>query len=86
MGDRQAAGQTLNPHRHIPPAVITARQMPLLHHYHQGRPFSIMESDAVDWLISQPEVRQHIWNVAKRDGSVVLDPESGQWHGVDWRP
>jgi hypothetical protein len=56
-----------------------AKKMPLLAHYHQGRPFDIMRSEAVDWLINQPEIRQMCWNTCKP--ALVLDIKTGKWCG-----
>jgi hypothetical protein len=44
-----------------------------------------MESDAAAWLVAQPEIRQWIWNIMKRDGALVLDLENHCWRGVDWQ-
>jgi len=68
-----------------PPAVLAARRLPSLPHYVPGRPFNIMESQAAEWLSQQPEIRQHIWNMARRDGSITLDIDTGTWRGVDYR-
>ena len=57
--------------------------MPPLRHFRRGEPFDIMRSEAVDWLVSQPEVRQQVWNWAKKNNAIVLDLESGCWHGVN---
>jgi hypothetical protein len=54
--------------------------MPELPHIHRGRRFSIMESDAVDWLITQPEIRQLVWNMCK--AALVLDIKTGNWSGL----
>jgi hypothetical protein len=59
--------------------------MPCLKHFIRGRSFDIMESEAAAWLVSQPEIRQWLWNIIKRDGSIVLDLENHCWHGADYR-
>jgi hypothetical protein len=60
--------------------------MPPLPHFCRGQPFDIMRSQAAEWLCQQPEIRQHLWNEAKRQGVIVLDLEQQRWHGVLWRP
>jgi hypothetical protein len=56
--------------------------MPPLPHYRKGEPFDIMRSQAVDWLVSRPEVRQLVWNWAKRNGVIILDLEKQRWRGT----
>jgi hypothetical protein len=41
-----------------------------------------MRSEAVNWLLKQPAIRQELWNYLKRTGAVVYH-ESGQWHGAE---
>lgn len=41
-----------------------------------------MESKVADWLCSQPEVRQYIFDAAKETGSIVYDAETGTWRGA----
>ena len=62
--------------------MLAARRMPPLPHFVHGRPFNIMESQAAEWLSRQPEIRQRIWNDAKKDGAIFLDPSTGMWRGV----
>jgi hypothetical protein len=45
--------------------------MPLLDHFHPGRPFNILESDVIAWLCEQPEIRQEIFNYCKRHGAII---------------
>ena len=43
-----------------------------------------MRSKAVDWLVSQPEVRQFVWNWMKTNNVIVFDVEQHRWHGTKW--
>jgi hypothetical protein len=70
-------------HRPPTPAMRAAAKMPLLEHYHRGRPFDIAESDVAAWLCAQPEIRQQVFNMFKANGSIVFDMESRQWRGAD---
>jgi hypothetical protein len=63
-------------------ALRTAAKMPLLRHYHPGRRFDIQESEVVDWLVAQPEVRQMVFNLCKRAGAIQFDVETGGWRGA----
>jgi hypothetical protein len=65
------------------PAMEAARRMPLLRHFQPGQSFDIMESDVARWLCKQPAIRQHLFNLCKRDGSIVY--EDGLWRGADWK-
>jgi len=58
--------------------------MPVLDHFHKGRPFDIMQSDVAAWLARQPEIRQEMFNYCKRIGAIVY--EGGKWRGVATRP
>jgi hypothetical protein len=64
------------------PAFKAAARMPLLDHFHRGRPFDIAESDVVAWLIAQPEIQQETFNWCKLNGAIVYD--DGKWRGVDF--
>jgi hypothetical protein len=58
--------------------------MPSLRHHRAGEQFNILESDAVAWLIEQPEVRQWVFNVLKRHGAIQFDTETHCWRGTAW--
>ena len=73
-------------HHQRPPAMEAARKMPPLSHFVRGEPFDIMRSKAAEWLSRQPEIRQWLWNIAKKHGSIILDLENHVWHGADHRP
>jgi hypothetical protein len=66
------------------PAFKAAARMPVLDHFHKGRPFRIEESDVADWLCQQPEIRQEIFNWMKRLGAIVYD--NGKWRGAETPP
>lgn len=38
------------------------RKMPPLKHKKDGVPYDVMESEVVDWMIQQPEVRQWLYD------------------------
>lgn len=66
-------------------ALRAAARMPRLDHYIRGRPFNIRESAVCDWLCSQDEIRQEIFNWTKRNGAIVFDVATGQWVGAYYR-
>ena len=55
--------------------------MPTLRHK-VGEEFDIMESEVADWLCSQPEIRQYIFDAAKETGAIVYNAETGTWRGA----
>jgi hypothetical protein len=59
--------------------------MPPLKHK-TTEPFDIMKSEAVDWLIQQPEIRSYIWMKVNGSKAATYDPDSGIWTGVDFEP
>jgi hypothetical protein len=74
------------PHRiKVTPALRVAAKMPLLAHHRPGERFHISNSEVVQWLVRQPEVQQEIFNWAKNNNSIVLDIETGCWHGAAWK-
>jgi hypothetical protein len=60
-----------------------AKYMPPLKHSVPGQEFDIKNSEAVKWLIRQPEIFNYIWNNIKNSGFIVFDSETGKWQGVD---
>lgn len=53
---------------------------------HQTGPvFRWTDSEVAAWLCEQPEIRSYIFARCERAGLIVFDPESGLWHGRDWR-
>ena len=69
------------------------KNMPPLRHKFPDEPFDIMNSEVVNWIVAQPEIRQWIFDkVANKKGVVsagntdcliVYNPETGKWQGVD---
>lgn len=66
-----------------------AKQMPTLRHAIPGREFDITESEVAKWLCSQSEIMQHVFDTVSQPAyghkSIVYDPESGTWHGREYR-
>lgn len=58
-----------------------ASKMPPLRHSIPGEPFDIMRSEAAEWLCSQPEIRQWVFDMAHEHGLIVYDRTSGTWNG-----
>lgn len=59
-----------------------ARWMPALRHSVPGEEFDILDSEAAEWLASQPEIRQYLFDKAKQLGLIRYDRESGTWSGA----
>jgi len=63
-------------------AMRVAAKMPLLPHHQVGRRFDIMESDVAAWLTDQAEMRQLLFNWARRNGAIQFDLNTGRWRGT----
>ena len=72
-------------HQRVAPGLAAASRMPPLRHFCKNGSFDIMRSEAVAWLVAQPEIRQDLWNWAKRNGVIVFDLEQQRWRGTRWR-
>ena len=59
-----------------------ARSMPRLKHT-VGSKFDIRTSEVVKWLLDQPKIMQKIFNLAMNSGTIVYDPDTGEWRGAD---
>ena len=58
-----------------------AKDMPRLTHSTDGS-FDINTSEVVDWLISQPEIRQKIFDMAKNQRVIFFC--NGKWQGINY--
>ncbi len=65
--------------------VDIAKNMPPLYHKQPGIEFDIRKSRTLWWLVKQPEVLNHIWNIVKQSGAIKYDPVTGKWQGVDFK-
>lgn len=66
----------------------TAKRMPPRHHKLPGEAFDWMKSEALKWLIEQPEILDFIWqSVRNQSGTgalITYDPDTKTWKGVDY--
>lgn len=61
--------------------LLGAANMPSLKHEDSGTEFDIMQSAVAEYLINLPEVRQKIFDMARRKGFIQYDPHSQTWRG-----
>lgn len=55
---------------------------PLLEHWpDRNQPFDISNSQAVSWLIAQPEIQQYIFDKFRYSHAILFDPQSQTWLG-----
>jgi len=59
-----------------------AKTMPRLRHK-VGDKFDVNTSEVVKWLVSQPEIKSKIFNMAQSRQLIVYDPNTGEWRGAD---
>ena len=60
-----------------------ARQMPPMKHI-KSEPFDITQSEVAKWLVSQPDIMQKIFDMARRKGLIEYDSETNTWKGIDY--
>ena len=66
------------------------KKMPPLHHRKPDKQYDIMESEVVDWIVSQPGVRQWLYDkITDKTGGrkiefIHYDPDTRTWQGVDY--
>ena len=64
--------------------LTVGRKMPPMYHKFPNQEFDIKKSEAVQWLIEQPDILSFLWDQFKQSGDVIYDSESGVWTGVDY--
>lgn len=45
--------------------------------------FDILQSEAAQWLVDQPEIRRYLFSKMSSSGAIIYDPETGTWCGRD---
>ena len=60
-----------------------AKNMPALFHKLPGEEFDYDKSEVVNWLLQLPEVKEHIFNHAKRSGYIRFNRDTGKWCGLN---
>ena len=61
-----------------------AKTMPPLKHSLPGKEYDVTNSQAVDWLIHQPEIMQLVFDSVRDHGDIVFDPDTKSWRGVKY--
>ena len=64
--------------------VDVAKKMPPLFHKLPNEEFDIRKARTLWWLIKQPQVLKHIWDIVKQSGAIKYDSSTGKWQGVDF--
>ena len=59
-----------------------AALMPALKHWDRSGPFDISKSEAVRWLLSQPEIQAYVFSKMRGSKAIAFDPASGTWRGT----
>jgi len=60
------------------------RKMPPLKHSASKDHFDIMESEVVEYMISRPEIRQKLFDMARNGQAIEYDPATKTWRGADY--
>lgn len=58
--------------------------MPPLYHKLPDEEFNIKKSEAVQWLINQPDVLSYVWDRFKQSEDIEYNQETGKWQGIWW--
>ena len=60
------------------------KRMPPLYHTLPGCAFDITKSEAVEWLLRQPDMMSYLWNHVRNSKFIEYDVSTGKWKGVDF--
>lgn len=60
------------------------KNMPPLHHSVPGEEFNIDDSEMVNWMIEQPEIRSWLGSYLKSIGYTTYDSNTGTHVGIDY--
>jgi hypothetical protein len=59
-------------------------EMPPLHHKLPGQEFDWSKSEVMNWIVSQPQVRDYIYCKAANAGLIEYNNATGKWTGRDY--
>lgn len=65
-------------------ALRRAALMPPLHLALPDQEFDIDKSEVINWLCSQPELRNALFTFCRNSGAIVFDKATGKWRGKDY--
>lgn len=57
--------------------------MPPLRHSVDGQPFDINQSAVMNWILSQPDIKQWIFDKVKSSERIAYDASTRCWRGVE---
>lgn len=60
------------------------KKMPSLKHKDKNGQFDITKSEVCNWLITQPDIAQKIFDMAMNKGVIKFDSQTGTWQGVEY--
>lgn len=58
------------------------RTMPPMRHSFPDRPFNVFESEALSWVLKQPDLLNYFWDTVTRTGYIAYNRETGTWQGA----
>lgn len=53
------------------------------HNPDKTQPFDIYRSEAVCWIVKQPEILSYLWSKIQSTGAVTFDPTTQTWSGIN---
>jgi hypothetical protein len=63
-------------------ALRRARHMPRLRHVLPGEEYGEAKSEVLNWLCSQPELRDAVMQFCSYNKAIVYDKKDGTWRGA----
>lgn len=69
---------------HNTPAKKAARKMPPLYHKHPDEEFDCKKSQALQWLLDQPDILNSLWNKYSHS-SLIFNQDTRLWQGKDYQ-
>lgn len=59
-------------------------EMPPVYHKMPGQKYETLKSEAIQWMIKQPELMEYLWDHVKQSKFVEYDYETGMWIGKEY--
>lgn len=60
------------------------RKLPPSYHKLPGEEYDVNKSQAINWLMQQPDILGFVWDQFKQSGDVIYNPDTGKWQGIDY--
>lgn len=72
----------INDSKQISKLLKEVSTMPSVKHHHKGESYDVMKSEAIDWLVKQPGVREWLWRKVMATKLIEYDEAFEVWKGI----